>query len=609
MTPGPENYKELLLFLATAGVIVPLFGRLRLSPVFGFLAAGIMLGPFGLGALARDLPWLSAVSITDVEEIAHLAEFGVAFLLFMIALELSWKRLLLMRKLVFGLGGLQLLASTAVLASVANLLDQTPASAVVLGSALAMSSTAIILPSLVERKLLNTTVGRASFAVLLFQDLAVAPLLFMVTMLAGPGGTGLGTGLLYALAPAVIALIAMAGLGRLILRPLFKLVAATKSGELFVAACLLVVIGSGLVTALSGQSMALGAFLAGLLLAETEYRRQIEVTIQPFQGLLLGLFFVSVGARLDLSAIIANPVPTVGIAIGFFAIKAGILFLIARLMGLPSRGAGELAVVLGPGGEFALILIGAAVAGGVVSGAAGATATVAATLTMIGIPLLIRMLDRSAASTRMDDTRFAGLTPEQDDGLERVIVVGYGRVGQLVAEMLTRHELLFLAIDADPTLVARERARGHTIFYGDATQIALLRRCGIQSARALVVTLDNADAVESIVRAARSERPDLTIVARARDAVHATELYELNVTDAVPETIEASLQLSQAVLVDIGIPMGRVIASIHEKRDEFRKMLQPPDGSGRGRHAIRAPQAESRKPRSGSDGHARTKDR
>ncbi|ASY73457.1 hypothetical protein N181_24805 [Sinorhizobium fredii USDA 205] len=609
MTPGPENYKELLLFLATAGVIVPLFGRLRLSPVFGFLAAGIMLGPFGLGALARDLPWLSAVSITDVEEIAHLAEFGVAFLLFMIALELSWKRLLLMRKLVFGLGGLQLLASTAVLASVANLLDQTPASAVVLGSALAMSSTAIILPSLVERKLLNTTVGRASFAVLLFQDLAVAPLLFMVTMLAGHGGTGLGTGLLYALAPAVIALIAMAGLGRLILRPLFKLVAATKSGELFVAACLLVVIGSGLVTALSGQSMALGAFLAGLLLAETEYRRQIEVTIQPFQGLLLGLFFVSVGARLDLSAIIANPVPTAGIAIGFFAIKAGILFLIARLMGLPSRGAGELAVVLGPGGEFALILIGAAVAGGVVSGAAGATATVAATLTMIGIPLLIRMLDRSAASTRMDDTRFAGLTPEQDDGLERVIVVGYGRVGQLVAEMLMRHELLFLAIDADPTLVARERARGHTIFYGDATQIALLRRCGIQSARALVVTLDNADAVESIVRAARSERPDLTIVARARDAVHATELYELNVTDAVPETIEASLQLSQAVLVDIGIPMGRVIASIHEKRDEFRKMLQPPDGSGRGRHAIRAPQAESRKPRSGSDGHARTKDR
>ncbi len=612
MTPGPENYKELLLFLATAGVIVPLFGRFKLSPVFGFLAAGIMLGPFGLGALARDLPWLSAISITDVGQIAHLAEFGVAFLFFMIALELSWNRLLLMRKLVFGLGGLQVLASTAVLAAVAGLLGQTPASAVVLGSALAMSSTAIILPSLVERKLLNTTVGRASFAVLLFQDLAVAPLLFMVTMLGARGGTGLGAGLLYALAPAAVALFAMAGLGRLILRPLFKLVATTKSSELFVAACLLVVIGSGLVTALSGQSMALGAFIAGLLLAETEYRRQIEVTIQPFQGLLLGLFFVSVGARLDLSEIIANPFLTVGVAIGLFTIKAVILFPIARLMGLPNRGAGELAVVLGPGGEFALILVGAAVAGNVVPDEAGATATVAATLTMVGIPLLIRVLVRGRAYAGMDEPAFAGLTPQHDDGLERVIVVGYGRVGQLVAEMLTRHELRFLAIDADPVLVANERARGHTVFYGDATRIELLRRCGIQSARALVVTLDNADAVESIVRAARSERPDLTIVARARDAVHATELYELKVTDAVPETIEASLQLSQAVLVDIGIPMGLVIASIHEKRDEFRKMLQPTDGSGRERHAIRAPQAEShltRMPRLSSNGHEHTQDR
>ncbi|WP_373414586.1 cation:proton antiporter [Ensifer aridi] len=584
---------------------MPLFGRLKLSPVFGFLAAGIILGPFGLGALARDLPWLSAISITDVGQITYLAEFGVAFLLFMIALELSWNRLLLMRRLVFGLGGLQLLASTAVLATVADLLGQSPASAVVLGSALALSSTAIILPSLVERKLLNTTVGRASFAVLLFQDLAVAPLLFMVTMLGARGGTELGAGLLYALAPAALAPIVLAGLGRLILRPLFRLVTATKSTELFVAACLLVVIGSGLVTALSGQSMALGAFIAGLLLAETEYRRQIEVTIQPFQGLLLGLFFVSVGARLDLSEITANPIATASVAIGFFLIKAVVLFPIARLMGLPNRSAGELAVVLGPGGEFALILIGAAVAGNVVPGDAAATATVAATLTMVGIPLLIRILGRGAAYARMDEAAFAGLTPQHDDGLERVIVVGYGRVGQLVAEMLTRHEVRFLAIDADPALVAKQRTGDHTIFYGDATRIELLRRCGIQNARALVVTLGNADAVESIVRSARSERPDLTIVARARDAMHATELYELNVTDAVPETIEASLQLSQAVLVDIGIPMGLVIASIHEKRDEFRKLLQPVDGTGRERQAIRAPQAEShptRMPRPGSDG-------
>jgi CPA2 family monovalent cation:H+ antiporter-2 len=590
-TPGPENYKELLLFLATASVIVPLFGRLKLSPVFGFLAAGIFLGPFGLGALARHVSWVSAVAITDVGQISHIAEFGVAFLLFMVALELSWNRLVLMRKLVFGLGALQVAVSGAAFAIIAFGLGQTPTSSAVLGSALAMSSTAIILPSLVEHKRLNTTAGRASFAVLLFQDLAVAPLLFMVAMLGAHEWTGLGAGVFFALAPAPIALVALAGLGRLALRPLFQMVAATRSNELFVAACLLVVIGAGLVTAISGQSMALGAFIAGLLLAETEYRRQIEVAIQPFQGLLLGLFFVSVGASLDLSEIVSNPAPTIGIAVGFVALKAIILFPIALLMGLPRKVAAEVSIVLGPGGEFALILIGAAVAAGVVPGAAGATATVAATLTMIAIPPLIRIVGRSASQSRADDSGDArGLTPEHDDGLERVIVVGYGRVGQLVADMLTRHKLEFLAIDADPALVARERSRGKAIFYGDATQVELLRRCGIKRARAIVVTLDQPDAVESAIRAVRSERPDVTIVARARDAAHATALYELKVTDAVPETIEASLQLSEALLIDIGIPMGPVIASIHEKRDELRHLLQ---GSKGERHAVRTRRSPS----------------
>ena len=319
--PGLESYKELLLFLGTAGVIVPLFGRLQISPILGFVMAGVALGPFGLGALTDYVPWISAISIGDVGQIAHLAEFGVAFLLFMIALELSWERLQLMRRLVFGLGLLQVAVSSAVLALIAFLLGQSPASATVLGCALALSSTALVIPSLAERKRLNSAAGRAIFAVLLLQDLAVAPLLFMIAMLGSLEGAGFGTGLAYALAPAVLALAILVGLGRLILRPLFQLVAATKSDELFVAACLLVVIGTGLATAASGLSMALGAFIAGLLLAETEYRRQVEVTIQPFQGLLLGLFFVSVGARLDLSYVLANPMLTLSVAFVFVAIK------------------------------------------------------------------------------------------------------------------------------------------------------------------------------------------------------------------------------------------------------------------------------------------------
>lgn len=591
--PDVGSYKELLLFLGTAGIIVPLFSRLKLSPVLGFLAAGIVLGPFGLGTLAHEIPWVSFVSITNVAQIEHLAEFGVSFLLFMIALELSWERLWGMRKLVFGLGALQVVLSSVALAMIAFALGQAPGSAAVLGSALAMSSTAIILPSLAERKRLNSTAGRASFAVLLFQDLSVAPLLFMVAALGAREGGSLGPGLLYALAPAALALVAIFGIGRLLLRPFFHLVAATGSSEAFNAACLFVVIATGLVTAASGQSMALGAFIAGLLLAETEYRRQIEVTIQPFQGLLLGLFFVSVGASLDLSQVFTNPLPTLAVAAGFLAVKFAVLFPTGLVMGLARRPAAEVATVLSPGGEFVLVLIGAAVVTKVVPPDAAALATVAATLTMCLIPLVVRGFERAASRARENDSAVLALTPQtEQESSGHVIVIGFGRVGRLVGEMLARHDIRYLAIDTDADLVAQERKRGLSIYYGDATRIELLRRCGIRGARGLVITLDTSKAIEDVVATARAERADLTIVARARDAEHATRLYNVGVTDAVPETIEASLQLSEAVLVNIGVPMGLVIASIHEKRDEFRRMLQIPD-TEQGRHSIR-PSTSSR---------------
>jgi CPA2 family monovalent cation:H+ antiporter-2 len=583
-----ESYKELLLFLVTAGVIVPIFDRLRISPILGFLVAGIVLGPFGLGTLANQVPWLSAISITKAGQIAHIAEFGVAFLLFMVGLELSWNRLVLMRKLVFGLGSLQVLVSSVVLASVAIALGLTPAAAAVIGAALALSSTAIVLSSLAERKRLNSAAGRAIFSILLLQDIAVAPLLFMIAVLGARDGAGLGAGLIYALVPAVLVLACLAVFGRLILRPLFQLVAATKSEGLFVAACLLVVVGTALIGAASGLPMALGAFTAGLLLAETEYSRQVEVTIHPFQGLLLGLFFVSVGAGLDLSYVLANPVLTIGITCGFVIGKILLLLPLARAVGLPSRVAGEVALVLGPGGEFAFVAIGAAMASSIVPAKAAAVTMVAATLSMFTIPLLVRLAERIAAAYQSKMPDLTDLMPQEDDGAARVIIVGYGRVGKLVGEMLAHHNVPFLAVDQDVGLVTRERRKGNPIWYGDATRVELLRRCGIATARALVVTLDIPSANESVVAAARTERPDLTIVARARDAAHATRLYDLRVTDAVPETIEASLQLSEAVLVDIGVPMGLVIASIHEKRDEFRHLLQGPENVERQRRAIRA---------------------
>ncbi|TGQ28289.1 cation:proton antiporter [Mesorhizobium sp. M00.F.Ca.ET.216.01.1.1] len=591
------GYKNLLLFLVTAGVVVPLFMRLRISPVLGFLTAGVVLGPFGLGALAQDVPWLSAISITDAEQIAGPAEFGVAFLLFMMGLELSWERLVRMHKLVFGLGLAQVVLSSIVLGLVAFVLGQTPVSAIILGASLALSSTALVLPSLAERKRLSSAVGRTSFAVLLFQDLAVAPLLISVALLDVRHGA-VGLGALYAIIPAIASLGALIVLGRLVLRPLFKLVAATSSNELFLAACLLIVIGTGLVAVASGLSMSLGAFVAGLLLAETEYRRQVEVAIQPFQGLLLGLFFVAVGAGLDLTQLLDNPFPALGTACAFVAIKSLVLLPIGQGFGLSRHLAREVALILSPAGEFTLVVIGAAMAAGIVPARAGATAMIATTLSMFAIPIMVRISENLSSRGASEEASLAALAPNVTDRAERVIIAGYGRVGDLVGQMLTRHKATYLTVDNNAALVARERSRGAMIYYGDATQVELLRRCGITSARALVVTMDNAVAVEAVVAAARAERPDLVIVARARDPEHAAKLYGIGVTDAVPETTEASLQLSEALLVNIGVPAGTAIASIHEKRDEFRRMLQGPDKKGRERRGIRLSSRDGRTGRS-----------
>jgi CPA2 family monovalent cation:H+ antiporter-2 len=587
-----ETYKEALLFLGTAGVIVPLFRRLHLSPVLGFLMAGVLLGPYGLGRFANSADWVSSFALTNPESVAAVGEFGVVFLLFMIGLELSWERLQRMRRLIFGLGAAQVIVSTSVLASLAYWLGMGPRSAVIFGAALSLSSTAIAIPVLAERRRLTTGAGRTAFSILLFQDLMVAPLLFTVSILGSshPHGTAepLLTEVLWTIAPALLALASLLLLGRLVLRPLFHLVAAARSTELFVAACLFVIVGTSVATAAAGLSLALGAFIAGLLLAETEFRREIEVTIEPFQGLLLGLFFVSIGTGLDLSQVAQAPGVIVGFVLGLIAVKAAIIFLLARAFRLGSRLAGEVALVLAPGGEFAFVMIGAAIAGKVVPAAVGGEVMIIVTLSMFALPFLGYLGAKLAPHHTPDEAALAALAPGADVGAGRVIIVGYGRVGQLVGQMLARHDISFVAIDDDPKLVARERQAGAYVYWGNAARAEFLQRCGIAQAAALVVTINSPRAAEEIVAVARAARPDLTIVARARDAHHATVLYGLGVTDAIPETIEASLQLSEAVLVDVGVPMGHVIASIHERRDEYRRLLQPvAEAPRRERRAIR----------------------
>ncbi|WP_310542329.1 cation:proton antiporter [Phenylobacterium sp.] len=578
---SPGEYKDVILFLATAGVIVPLFRRWRISPILGFLGAGVVLGPFGLGALSETFSWVGYFTIDNPEEVAQLAEFGVVFLLFMIGLELSWERLRLMRRFVFGMGALQVGLCIAAIAGVAITFGVDPVAAVAIGAALALSSTAVVMPILTEQKRQHSTAGRATFSVLLFQDLVVAPILITLAILGrSSGDQAFSPKILLAFAPALLGILGLVVFGRLLLRPMLKSVARAKSEELFMAACLLVVIGAGLVSALTGLSMALGAFIAGLLLAETEYRHEVEVTIEPFKGLLLGLFFVSVGIGLDLSILAAKPLLVLGMAIGLIILNASVVYGLARLFGLKSPPAIEAGLLLAGGGEFAFVILAAAMGDGLVDRTIGQTVLVSSTLSMMCIPML------AALGLKLGGRKAQGeglsLEPAaMGEGVKpRVLVVGYGRVGRLVGEMLNRHDIPWVAAERDPRLVEAARHAGESIFFGDASRPEFLKRCGLETAPSLVVTMDAPEGAEAIVATARQMRPDLTIVARARDARHAQRLYELGATDAVPETVEASLQLSEAVLVEIGVPMGLIIASIHERRDEFRKSLNRPEALG-----------------------------
>lgn len=570
-----QAYQEPILFLATAGIIVPLFHRLRVSPVLGFLGVGALLGPYGLGRLVPEHPWVNWITFTNPEGTSHLAEFGVVFLLFTIGIELSWQRLRTLRRMVFGFGTLQVALCALALGALAFTSAGSITGAAVIGLGLALSSTAIVIPVLAEQKRLSTTVGRASFSALLFQDLAVAPILFTIAVLDTGQPEVTVSSFAWALVYAALALTGIVGLGRIILRPFFQLVSATKSPEIFMAACLLVVMVTSLVAAVSGLSMALGAFIAGILLSETEYRRAVDVTIQPFKGLLLGVFFVSVGMSLDVFRFLEAPFTILAVAALVIAVKGSIIFALGRPFGLNRSEAAETGLLLGPGGEFALVIVGSAMVAGLVPMGIGQILLLVTTITMIAIPILARVgrtLSRRLERRRSPDSLVA--VPPPADEVGRVIVAGYGRVGQLVGDMLERHKVPYLAIDLDAARVTAERKAGKPVFFGDGSYPEFLRACGIDRALALVITLDTLSSIEAVVAAARQENPEITIVARARDARHAVQLYDLGVDDAVPETIEASLQLSEAVLSDIGVPMGLVIASIHERRDEFRKILR-----------------------------------
>ncbi len=570
-----EIYSDALVVLGTAGIAVPFLRRLGLSPVLGYLGAGALLGPLGLGSFRGEAGLLSWVTISDAKSVSGIAELGVVFLLFTIGLELSYERLLTMRRLVFGLGSLQVMLSTAVIAALVALTGSEPAPSIILGGCLALSSTAIVIEVLSAQRRLSTATGRVSLSVLLAQDLAVVPLLLFLFILGAGTGASVWTALALAGANAFLGLGLIIVAGRLLLRPLFRLVASTGASEPFMAATLFVIVATGVAASRAGLSMALGAFVAGILLAETEYRKSIEVAIEPFKGVLLGLFFFTVGMGIDLREILHQPLLLFGAIAALVCVKAILLTGLATFFGVPRIAALETGLLLGPGGEFAFVGIGMAAKLGLLSSNLSSLALAVTSLSMAFIPALGVVGKRIAMKAQEKDRHLdPELSAVPHGGLGHAIVVGHGRVGQVLCTLLERHGFPFIASDKDPDIVSEHRRCGHDVYFGDATNPAFLKSCGVEHAHALIVTITGNEDIGEIVKVTRSLRPDILIVSRARDAGHARHLYKIGVTDAVPETIEASLQLSEAALVGLGLPAGPVIASIHEMRDEFRVELQ-----------------------------------
>jgi CPA2 family monovalent cation:H+ antiporter-2 len=558
-SPG---FRDSLVILGGAGLVIPAFARFRVSPVIGFILLGVLAGPSGLGALAADHHWLALLTISDRSTIEPFAELGIILLLFSIGLELSFRRLWSMRRLVFGLGSGELLVSALVIAAALIALGEPPGAAIDIGLALALSSTALVLPMTGA----HGAVGTPVFAMLLFEDLALVPIIFFLGAL-GPNSAGLHMLLVTALIGlATVAVMMVAG--RFALPPLFAQAARTKNPELFLAISLLTVILASLATTAAGLSPIVGALVAGLLIAETEYRAEVELTTAPLRGLALGVFLITVGMNLDLSVIAAGWPQLLLALAGVIVAKAIVTGLLLRVAGGRWAVASEAGLLMASPSETTLIVLGAAAGAELIP---QGTATFWQIVTAIGMtitPALAwtgRWVARRVAHRELD----AASEPEPAVA-GRTVIVGFGRVGRLVAQMLSQHGRPYLAVEADIDVVRGARAAGEPILFGDVARAALIDRLALEHASALVLTMDDPVQAVRLTQRVRDRFPDLTIVARARDAGHAAELYRAGATDAVPETLEASLQLSEAVLVDLGVAMGPLIASIHEKRAEKR---------------------------------------
>ncbi|MEA3142043.1 MAG: hypothetical protein QOK23_4212 [Gammaproteobacteria bacterium] len=541
---------QIAIFLASAVIAIPIFRRFKLGSVLGYLTAGIIIGPASLGL------------ISTVETTQDIAQFGIVLLMFVIGLELQPSRLWVLRKSIFGLGSAQIALTTMSIGAAGYFLFHQPwETSLIIGFGLSMSSTALALQLLAERGQLNSQFGRAAFSILLFQDVSVLPVLALLPLLglasakaAGPGGW------LFVKFIAVLATVIIGG--RYVLGPMLRIVAATRVAEAFTAAGLLIVLGTALLVSQVGLSLSLGAFLAGVLLADSEFRHELEADIEPFKGLLLGLFFISVGMSANLGLVRERPFTIVGLTVGFMVLKVGILYLIGRLSGLSPRASRGLAISLPSGGEFAFVLFGLAASLGIMDTQSAELLVLVVTASMILSPVLLALYDATLTADESDGRPFD--TPVEL--YPKVIIAGFGRFGQIVGRILLAKKIAFTALEANQTQVDFLRRFGNQVFYGDASRLELLRAAHAENAEVFVLAIDDVEASIRTAELIRKHFPHLKIFARARNRQHAFRLMDLEVRYTIRETLVSSLEMSARVLESLGLSKSKALETVHQFR-------------------------------------------
>ena len=529
---------ETLAFLLTVVVVVPLCKRIKVSPIIGFLTVGALIGPHSFGL------------VNDVQTVQHLAELGVIFLLFTIGLELSFERLRAFSAQIFGVGSLHFLLCATGIGAVAYIWDNSIEASIVLGMCLALSSTAVVMQLLNESGEISTQHGRSVFSVLLFQDLMVVPILIIVSIFGSQSEGDVSSVVLMALFKAVVAIVSIIFIGRYVLRYLFRIAARTHAVEVFMAATLLAILVTATLTGISGLSMALGAFLAGLLLAETEFKHQIETDIEPFKGLFLGLFFASVGMNLNFGLAFERGYWVFASVLGLIGLKALCGFIVAIIFRQRTGNAIRISFLLSEAGEFAFLVIGqASLNYAIVDIAVGQFMVVVAGISMALTPVIAFVANKLAKHFEHGKTRNTDYTPHEENEHDHVIIAGFGRVGHAVANILNAQSIPFVALDlSTENVAAHHKYFDEPVYHGDATNPELLKRAGIGQARAILITMDAPRASLRAVKAIRQNWPNLPIIVRAKNDEHSGDLLSAGATKVVPELYESSLQLAGHVL-------------------------------------------------------------